>query len=223
MFDVHDCVGFISAHGGTRNSYEYACRVRPITTKLDSSRLRAMSVRRKLAESRANNKLAVIRNLRGHATTGTLAKFSEENVEQSFNEQFFGTVLGYRTMLSSEGSFNVLPQNYLGNNRYDDCSLGFFGIAQPRTLVSAEHKRARIDLDKRRSTRQGKQSAVEQAFSAARNLPDCRWIIVSNFIELRLYSIACDSEPLAKIQLIDITTPAQLAALCALLDPDALL
>ena len=75
-----------------------------------------------------------------------------------------------------------------------DGALGFFTAVegkkgkvklQGRVVAPIELKGAKDDLDRPAPGR--KESAVEQGWRYANYTPDCRWVIVSNYRELRLY------------------------------------
>lgn len=170
-------------------------------------------------------RLARLRRLRERHASGYLGTVTESTAEQSWNEQLFAGVLGYQTLLSHDRlPFHLRPKTYNTDGRYDDFSLGFFGIAgHERRLVSAELKGAGANLDgpQKGGSYKG-MSAVEQALNTARAVSSYRWVIVSNLTELRLYAVD-DDEPLAVALLPEITNARDLARLCALFDSRALL
>jgi hypothetical protein len=147
----------------------------------------------------------------------------ETRVEQSFNEQLFARILDYRTLLShDDGEFHLLPKNLTGPRRFDDFSLGFFGVRHA-VFGTAEFKSPGVDLDAPQSDASyGGRTPVEQAFTAISGLPSCRWILVSNFQELRLYS-AQGRRLLAVAELHEVRSHDDLADLMAHFDRSALL
>jgi hypothetical protein len=194
-----------------------------VQSRLDFSQVNAMRIQRRATQP-AEAALGVLRRLQHHATIGTLGALTETRIEQSFNEQLFAHVLGYRTLFAgTESPFHLLPKNYPGGRRFDDFSLGFFGIDSPRTLASAEFKAPGCDLDKAQGGNYGPVSPVQQAFGAASLFPECRHVIVSNFNELRLYGIGDQSSWLAVAWLNDIRDSNDVAMLRAHFDRAALI
>jgi hypothetical protein len=194
-----------------------------VETSLDPSVASALRLGRRAHERDAAEKLSRLRRLRRQNLRRDLP-LGEKRVEQSFNEQLFARVLGYQTLLSHDAlPFHLLPQNYAGGN-YDDFSLGYFGGGANTVVASAELKGPDADLDApQRGTGYGGLTPVEQAFRTARAHAACRWVLVSNFRELRVYDIRNDAQALAVAHLDRIETRDELAALCAYFDRAALL
>ncbi len=199
---------------------------RPVNTRLDPSLFALMKARRRAWEPNAQGKLAVLRRLGQHQNSGLLPGLTESNAEQSWNEQLFGKVLGYQTLLSHDRlPFHLKPKSYNTSGKYDDFSLGFFGgPAKDVVLASAELKGAKANLDKPQTDKAyGGRTAVQQAASTAQEIANCRWAIVSNLVELRLYSLDDDTTAVATALLPEVRSARELAALCAMFDRRALL
>lgn len=194
----------------------------PVQSRLDPSVLRLLRARRHATETHATEKLGLLRRLERQKVIRDLP---ESRVEQSFNEQLFARILGYRTLLSHEGAgFDLLPKNPTGPRRFDDFSLGVFGEGEDVVLASAEFKGPGADLDAPQvGGKHAGQTPVEQAFAAIAGNGSCRWVIVSNFRELRLYVASDPHQPLAVADLHEVRTADDLASLCAHFDRHALL
>jgi hypothetical protein len=170
--------------------------------------------------------LALLARLQRRYVECRLPRESESRVEQSFNEQLFARILGYRTLLSHDSlPYHLRPKNYAAiARRYDDFSLGtFWGDERDLVTATAEFKDPGTDLDAPQTDRKEKLTSVEQAFRAARGFPSCAWVIVSNFRDLRLYHVDDASEPLIRLDLHEIRTRRQLATLAAHFDYEALI
>lgn len=176
--------------------------------------------------------LALIQRLRSRHVDGTLPALKETSVEQSWTEQIFAKVLGYRTLLSHDRlPYHLEVQTYVpsktGPRQFSDATIGFFGVVdramtRPLTVASAEFKGPGASLDKPQyGTGYRGRSAVQQALDAAVD-GGSRFALVSNFTELRLYDVATKGL-LATVALPDVRTPAALADLRAHFDRDALL
>ena len=118
---------------------------------------------------------------------GDLLKTKEESVQGEFLSKIFERVLGYSTVISS-GEYNQIAEykSQLDGTQADG-ALGFFTSESKIVRVAIELKDAKTNLDKKQH-RSNHLSPIEQAFSYAhKNGSGCRWVIVSNFIEIRLY------------------------------------
>ncbi len=198
--------------------------VGPFVSRLDLDARRLLEDHRRVTERDAADKLARLRLLQGRYIECNLPKEPETRVEQSFNEQLFAKVLGYSTLLSHDTlPFHLRPKASAGG-MYNDFALGFFfGEKTDRVVVSAELKSPGVSLDKPQTDQKDKQTPVQQALRTARRFPECRWVIVCNFQELRLYDINDSVEPLAVVDLLEVRDRQQLAFLCAHFDRRALL
>jgi hypothetical protein len=196
-----------------------------VRSKLDPSVLQAMRMRRRRAETRAAEKLEILRRLYLQHVACDLPKQPETRVEQSFNEQLFARVFDYETLLShGRVPFHLQPKTY-GRGHYDDFSLGlFYGSAEDVHIASAELKPANTNLDAPQAgSGYDGLTPVQQAFRRARERASCRWVIVSNFSELRLYDVRDEREPIAVADLHEVRNPNDLALLLAHFDRRALL
>ena len=195
-----------------------------IRTLVDFSLVHALRARRAARDPNPSDKLALLRRLAQQTLFHTLP---ETRVEQSWNEQLFARVLGYRTLLSHDAlPFHILPKNFADRHHYDDFSLGFFGAGEDVVLGTAELKSPGADLDARQTSgNYDGRTPVEQALEAAGvHGPTCRWVLVSNFRELRLYDARDPREPLAVVSdLSAVRNPDDLALVSAHFDAAALL
>ncbi|MEP7119364.1 MAG: hypothetical protein ABJE95_00415 [Byssovorax sp.] len=191
---------------------------------VDFSALHALRARRLAREPQTSDKLALLRRLAQHTVFGTL---SETRVEQSWNEQLFARVLGYRTLLSHDAlPFNILPKNIADRHHFDDFSLGFFGAGESLVLGTAELKSPGASLDARQTSgNYGGRTPIDQALDTALvHGTSCRWVLVSNFRELRVYDMRDPGAPLAVVHdLALVRNPDDLALVCAHFDAAALL
>lgn len=178
-----------------------------------------MRARRRAREADAPSKLRLLRRLHRRFVEGTLPRQTETQAEQSWNEQVFRRVFNYETLFSHDGPvFHLKPKNFTGGAHYDDFSLGFFSSDADIIVASAELKGPLVDLDKRAGDRP---SAAEQAREAAGE-HGCRWALVSNMRELRLYDVP--QETLVCVAYLDAVEDSNdLAVLCAHFDRAALL
>lgn len=132
-----------------------------------------------------------IQNWRKSCIQGDLEHTKETQIQGAFLVQIFDEILGYSTVTSTDSDFFYQKQEF--NSVLDaseaDAGLGFFSVRQKvnDVRVVIELKDAKKDLDKKQN-RSNHLTPVEQGFSYAnKNGSKCGWVIVSNFIETRLY------------------------------------
>lgn len=118
----------------------------------------------------------------------TIYKYTEEMLQSSFMINFFDKILGYKSIdFSDEYNLIFEKKTILDATKPDGC-LGFFkGKEIDDVRVVIELKDASTDLDKKQKRQGDNRTPVEQAFGYASKYDNCKWIIVSNFIEIRLY------------------------------------
>ncbi|MCK4667778.1 Eco57I restriction-modification methylase domain-containing protein [Candidatus Dependentiae bacterium] len=130
--------------------------------------------------------------------SGKIYKFSELEFQETFLTEVFEEVLGYTYITHAKDEWNLRrEQTTRLDSSKPDAIIGFGGFdkgseADVRGVI--ELKSAGTDLDAKQSGH-GNQTPVEQAFSYASKFgKNCRWVIVSNFIEIRLYNYSDQGE-----------------------------
>ena len=116
-----------------------------------------------------------------------LLKDKETSREQAYNQDFFVTILGYRQKPFSPYTFE--PKHTTEKKQFPDAVLRFTDPASGVDNVSAvvELKGAKVALDKPQQ-REGNLSPVQQAFKYKPQYRSCPFVVVSNFVEFRLYN-----------------------------------
>ena len=121
---------------------------------------------------------------------GKLASSKEVSLHGDFLADVFGRALGYRTVTTSgAGGWELSAERTMGaGGKSADGALGFFAPGTPGTVVAPiELKGAKQQLD----IAMGRAlTPVQQAWDHANRSPGCRWVLVSNYRETRLYSTA---------------------------------
>ncbi|MFM6194573.1 MAG: Eco57I restriction-modification methylase domain-containing protein, partial [Planktothrix sp.] len=129
---------------------------------------------------------------------GTLEKVKETSLQGDFLKDIFQDILGYRSVISGEGKTWEIhaEQTISDGGGFADGALGLFTASegkggkvklQGKIIAPIELKSAKDDLDRPAPGR--KLSAVEQGWQYANYTENCRWVIVSNYRELRLYQL----------------------------------
>jgi hypothetical protein len=126
--------------------------------------------------------------------TGTLDAMKEVTLHGQWLNDIFQQVLGYRFVVKGGSLWEICAEQTIAGGGSADAALGLFTAAekqqgkvklQGRIIAPIELKGAKNDLDRPAPGR--KESAVEQGWRYANYTPDCKWVIVSNYRELRLY------------------------------------
>ena len=123
-----------------------------------------------------------------------LLSTKEESIQGIFLTSVFEKILGYSTLLRGS-EYNLIQEcKTEGDRTKSDGALGFFTSETKLVRAVIELKDATTNLDQRQRNN-NHQSPVEQAFSYAhKNGSGCGWVIVSNFMEIRLYKSSSSLE-----------------------------
>ncbi|OQX97305.1 MAG: hypothetical protein B6I24_09295 [Bacteroidetes bacterium 4572_128] len=124
--------------------------------------------------------------------SGKILMQKEEELQSLFLHTFFGEVLSYD--YQNPNNWNLMEEAKM---KFDatksDGALGFFSIDENKNIkrdirAVIELKNARTVLDKKQNRKDFKGSSVEQAFMYVTKIgKTCKWVIISNFLEIRLY------------------------------------
>jgi len=163
--------------------------------------------------------------------SGYVRSRKEEVLQAEFLNLLFGDVLGYEYQATDHRQLQ-LELKTLTDGTKPDGALGEF-VAAPggslggpvRAVVELKDARTSLDAKQRGGAGKGRQETpVEQAFSYPSKFgASCRWVLVSNFLELRLYS----AQDQSRAEVFNLETlpdqPEQLRRFFALLRPTQLL
>jgi hypothetical protein len=144
------------------------------------------------------------------AANGTLLGQKERPLQGQFLSEFFDRLLGYRQIVGAEETHHMEPETSstaVKGYRPPDARLGWFGPAIDRTRGVLELKGPGADLDAKQGAGYGKLTPVEQAFGYAAKVDGCRWVIVSNFVEVRLYRTDRGQGYCQRLKVADLADP----------------
>lgn len=144
---------------------------------------------------------------------GTLDEVKEVSLHGDFLKDVFQDILGYRSVIQGSGKVWEIhaEQTISDGGGSADAALGFFTAVenkkgkiklQGRIVAPIELKGTKDDLERPAPGR--KESAVDQGWRYANYTPDCKWIIVSNYQELRLYQTSKTPAYYEKFLLTDL-------------------
>jgi hypothetical protein len=155
--------------------------------------------------------------------SGKLAALKEEEIKSRFITEIFGDVLGFNYGNSKSWQLREEVKTRMDGTK-PDAALGYFGIDRQHDRCQAviEMKDAATDLDAPQKRKIPK-SAVEQGFEYAPKMGgECRWVIVSNFREIRFYQ-ATDRTRYQSYQLEELREEPKLKELLYLFHKDRFL
>ncbi len=178
----------------------------------------------------AQQKRAILTKWKQTIESGKLKHAGEVALHGDFLSDIFGVVLGYARMTDDVAEWHLAQeQKTLLDATKADGALGFFTQANMDIRDSAdiraiiELKSASADLDAKQSKGYQKQTPVEQAFGyAPKHGKKCQWVLVSNYLELRLYHASSQVE-YERFLLTDLTDDAQFLRFYFLLSCEHLL
>ena len=140
---------------------------------------------------------------RGGGTT------KETGLEAGFITDVFRDILGYPT-IADGGEPSLFPKQKSGDDTsFPDAILGFDRGGGVLARVVVELKSPGTDFEKKQPGMGV--SPVEQAFAYAPKNPGCRWIILTDFVELRLYNRLVQRE-YERFSIADLADPTDEAA-----------
>lgn len=151
---------------------------------------------------------------------GRIYSLKEVALHGQFTAKIVEGVLGYHGPAGGTDYTVATEQTILRGSV--DLALGRFGGTQPEILAPFELKGADTrDLDAIMSGRN--KSPVQQAWEYAMNAPGVKWVLVSNYVELRLYGFGEGTTAYEAFQLDKLTQPDEYARFMLLLSAENLI
>ncbi|RFP56034.1 MAG: class I SAM-dependent DNA methyltransferase [Limnothrix sp. CACIAM 69d] len=138
---------------------------------------------------------APVKNWATLLKTNSLKAVKETSLHGDFLGDIFRDALGYRSIVGGQGQhWELHAEKHIdGGGGFADGAIGLFSAVTGssgkqkltgRVVAPIELKGTKTDLDTRQK---GQESPVEQGWRYANYTMGCRWVIVSNYRELRLY------------------------------------
>jgi len=153
--------------------------------------------------------------------SGAIKQHKEQQIRGAFTHKFFVELLGYRAF-GSAPDYTLADENQVGTGRAD-VVLGHFGPQSHEVMVPVELKGADTpNLDLMMPGRY--KSPVQQAWEYAMDLPHCKFLILSNMLEIRLYAVGHTRRVYERFDLLTLADSAfEYQRLMLLLGADNLL
>ena len=163
--------------------------------------------------------LEVIQAWADKINNGTMARLNEVEVHAAFTNQIMVKLLGYVGVTEAD-KFTVAQEYPVAGGGQVDLALGHFcGDKSVETVVAPfELKGAKSNLDAMMSGRH--KTPVQQAFEYVRDIKGAKWVLLSNYVELRLYAVSETSLVYESFLFTDLLDPAEYAKFQLLLSQD---
>ena len=169
-----------------------------------------------------DEKQRVIANWVNEIQSKSIYAKKEEQLQADFLNDIFGKVLDYDYERGLE-QYNLEKElKSITDGTKPDGSLGYFSSTSTDTRVVIELKDAYTNLDHKQNRKNDNRTPVEQGFSYVSKCGgNCKWVIVSNFRELRLYP-SNDSSSYQQFNIVDLAKPSIFKQFYALLSKNHL-
>ena len=161
-----------------------------------------------------DTKRAVIDNWVAQINSGRIDRQKEKSTQADFLNKIFGDVLGYTYDTHDKWLLHKEVTTPIGGKSADG-ALGIFRMTDGEkdlsdVRVAIELKDARTHLDKAQNRQGNRRTPVEQAFDYANKFGEsCKWVIVSNFKEIRLYNKSLGPARYESWELTTLNDPEQ--------------
>ena len=143
--------------------------------------------------------------------SGAVDEVKEVSLHGEFLRDVFQEALGYRSLIQGGGQAWEIhaEQTIAAGGGSADGALGLFTatttlkgkvVLEGRVVAPIELKGAKTDLDRQRAG----ESAVDQGWRYANHTQGCRWVIVSNYREVRLYETSKSTAYYERFELAEL-------------------
>jgi len=128
--------------------------------------------------------------------SGILDKLKEEQLQGEFVSDIFSKILRGVNVTDGKEEWNIIREEKTKvDGTKADAVIGFFSNLKSDIRALIELKSPKTNLDMKQKSRTNNQSPIEQAFGYHHKYgKNCKWIIVSNYKEIRLYSSSDSTE-----------------------------
>jgi hypothetical protein len=151
--------------------------------------------------------------------SGKIRSIKETSLYGDFAQYILKEVLGYATVLDGD-EYTAAEHEPVANGSVE-FALGRFSASRRHVIAPFELKGANVDLD---SIMPGRyKTPVQQAWDYATDAPGAEWVLVSNYVELRLYAFGYGRQRYETWELSRLNEPYELARLHLLLAAENLL
>ncbi len=129
----------------------------------------------------------------------SIQELNERRLQSDFLNTVFGDILGYENKLHTDEWTMDIERSTDMSSKTPDGTLGFYHRKndeveeEHRAVIELKGPQVPLEKDQNREGATYK-SPIDQAFSYTSELDKCKWYIVSNFTEIRLYKVGRSKE-----------------------------
>jgi len=168
-----------------------------------------------------DNHQSIIKNWVNQIESGTFKNLNEVQVQGAFAQQIMCKLLGY-TDVGEADTYTLAAEYPVAKGRVDLALGTFFGekdasknnVLAPLELKGAATKNLDAIMPGRHKT------PVQQAFEYARDIKGAKWVLLSNYLELRIYAISETSLVYEQFFFKDLLEPSEYAKFYLLLNAE---
>ncbi len=144
----------------------------------------------------SNERQSILNDWINFVNSNSFKATKETSLQGSFIDSVFGVLLGYKNQTVSPELWNLTHEQVTHTGAtFADGALGFFKKGNSVIHAVIELKDPKTNLDEKQNRFNDNRTPVEQAFSYQHKIgKECRWVIVSNFNEIRLYHESSSTE-----------------------------
>ena len=133
-------------------------------------------------------KRALLQDFINFIKSGKIKEYNEEQLQARFATEVFEKTLRYKNSFNETWEYELERKTDVDGQK-PDIVLGEFTSDESKVIAVVELKDFKYyDLDKKQNRVGDKRTPVEQGFGYAPKFGgNCRWVLISNFNEIRLY------------------------------------
>ena len=141
-----------------------------------------------ISKEELSEKKAKIQDFINFIKSGKIKDYNEEQLQARFATEVFEKTLGYKNSFNETWEYELERKTDVDGQK-PDIVLGEFTSDESKVIAVVELKDFKYyDLDKKQNRVGDKRTPVEQGFGYAPKFGgNCRWVLISNFNEIRLY------------------------------------
>ena len=141
-----------------------------------------------ISKEELSEKKVKIQDFINFIKSGKIKDYNEEQLQARFATEVFEKTLGYKDSLNETWEYELERKTDVDGQK-PDIVLGEFTSDESKVMAVVELKDFKYyDLDKKQNRVGDKRTPVEQGFGYAPKFGgNCRWVLISNFNEIRLY------------------------------------
>lgn len=141
-----------------------------------------------ISKEELSEKKTKIQDFINFIKSGKIKDYNEEQLQAMFATEVFEKTLGYKNSFNETWEYELERKTDVDGQK-PDIVLGEFTSNESKVMAVVELKDFKYyDLDKKQNRVGDKRTPVEQGFGYAPKFGgNCRWVLISNFNEIRLY------------------------------------